>query len=191
MQENRSFDSYFGTYPGADGIPVRHGRPKACVPDPLRHRCVRPFHDPHALNYGGPHENGAFTIDLDGGRMDGFVKARQGCTNPLDPPDCDPKLAARRRGYYDMMGYHDAREIPNYWAYARHYVLQDRLFEPASSWSLPAHLFLVSEWSARCQIAGDPMSCTSAVELRAQPRTPPRRAAVGPPHPLARAGVLT
>ena len=23
MQENRSFDSYFGTYPGADGIPIR------------------------------------------------------------------------------------------------------------------------------------------------------------------------
>ena len=26
MQENRSFDSYFGTYPGADGIPARNGR---------------------------------------------------------------------------------------------------------------------------------------------------------------------
>src|SRR5215467_16213231 len=25
MQENRSFDSYFGTYPGADGIPMRNG----------------------------------------------------------------------------------------------------------------------------------------------------------------------
>ena len=29
MQENRSFDSYFGTYPGADGIPQG-----TCVPDP-------------------------------------------------------------------------------------------------------------------------------------------------------------
>ena len=26
IQENRSFDSYFGTYPGADGIPMRDGR---------------------------------------------------------------------------------------------------------------------------------------------------------------------
>jgi phospholipase C len=25
MQENRSFDSYFGTYPGADGLPRKHG----------------------------------------------------------------------------------------------------------------------------------------------------------------------
>jgi phospholipase C len=34
MQENRSFDSYFGTYPGADGIPMRRGVPAVCVPDP-------------------------------------------------------------------------------------------------------------------------------------------------------------
>ena len=27
MQENRSFDSFFGTYPGADGIPARNGQP--------------------------------------------------------------------------------------------------------------------------------------------------------------------
>ena len=25
MQENRSFDSYFGTFPGADGIPMKDG----------------------------------------------------------------------------------------------------------------------------------------------------------------------
>jgi phospholipase C len=44
MQENRSFDSYFGTYPGADGIPGLAGNPGTlpCVPDPLRHRCVHP-----------------------------------------------------------------------------------------------------------------------------------------------------
>ena len=33
MQENRSFDHYFGTYPGADGIP-----PGVCVPDPTARR---------------------------------------------------------------------------------------------------------------------------------------------------------
>src|SRR6266705_3761991 len=58
MQENRSFDSYFGTYPGADGIPgVAGNRGRVpCIPDPLRHRCVRPFHDSHDVNDGGPHE---------------------------------------------------------------------------------------------------------------------------------------
>ena len=36
MQENRSFDSYFGTYPGADGIPGLAGNPGTvpCLPDP-------------------------------------------------------------------------------------------------------------------------------------------------------------
>ena len=34
MQENRSFDTYFGTYPGADGIPMKDGTPTVCVPNP-------------------------------------------------------------------------------------------------------------------------------------------------------------
>jgi phospholipase C len=163
MQENRSFDSYFGTYPGADGIPMRHGKPIACLPDPLRGRCIRPYHDKHDINYGGAHENLAFVTDYDFGRMDGFIRARETCTNTLDPLDCEANLRP------DMMGYHDAREIPNYWAYARNFVLQDHMFEPVNSWSLPAHLFLVSSWSARCTVIGDPMSCRSQVEIPGLP----------------------
>ncbi len=48
----------------------------------------------------------------------------------------------------DVMGYHDARDIPNYWTYAEDFVLQDDMFESAASWSLPEHLYLVSGWSA-------------------------------------------
>ncbi len=62
------------------------------------------------------------------------------------------------------MGYHDAREIPNYWTYAQDFVLQDRMFEPNASWSLPEHLFMVSEWSARCSVPGDPMSCVNQLQ---------------------------
>ena len=39
MQENRSFDSFFGTYPGADGIPARNGQFTVCVPDPRTKGC--------------------------------------------------------------------------------------------------------------------------------------------------------
>src|SRR5919199_5257538 len=56
MQENRSFDSYFGTYPGADGIPMKNGKPTVCVPDPKTGRCVKPFHNPKFVNSGGPHQ---------------------------------------------------------------------------------------------------------------------------------------
>jgi phospholipase C len=59
MQENRSFDSYFGTYPGADGIPFSNGVPTACVPDPVNHTCLRPYHDANAVNHGGPHDAAA------------------------------------------------------------------------------------------------------------------------------------
>jgi hypothetical protein len=37
----------------------------------------------------------------------------------------------------DVMGYQDAREIPNYWTYAKNFALQDNMFESAISWSLP------------------------------------------------------
>src|SRR5207249_5896371 len=74
------------------------------------------------------------------------------------------KLSCERpAGAPDVLGYHDAREIPNYWAYARQFVLQDHLFEPNASWSLPSHLFLVSGWSARCRSA-DPASCRNEIQ---------------------------
>jgi phospholipase C len=68
------------------------------------------------------------------------------------------------------MGYHDAREIPNYWVYAKNFVLQDRMFEPNASWSLPEHLFMVSEWSAKCTEHDQPSSCTNALD---DPGNPP------------------
>ena len=63
MQENRSFDTYFGTYPGADGIPAN-----TCVPNPLTNQCVKPFHDPNDKNYGGPHGASNATADINGGK---------------------------------------------------------------------------------------------------------------------------
>ena len=44
VQENRSFDHYFGTFPGADGIKFSaDGTPKACIPDPVLGHCSRPY----------------------------------------------------------------------------------------------------------------------------------------------------
>jgi phospholipase C len=162
MQENRSFDSYFGTFPGADGIPMQNGVPVVCPPDPELRSCVRPYHDSADRNQGGPHRARSATGDIDSGRMDGFIAEAESsmgstCNAPGKPP-CSPN------GPTDVMGYHDQREIPNYWAYARNFVLQDHMFEPNASWSLPAHLFMVSEWSARCTLLDDPMSCTSALD---------------------------
>jgi len=61
MQENRSFDSYFGIYPGADGIPMDRGEPLVCVPDPKTNICVEPYHETRDRNVGGPSATTAAT----------------------------------------------------------------------------------------------------------------------------------
>jgi phospholipase C len=156
FQENRSFDSYFGTYPGADGIPMQNGVPTVCVPDPQSGQCVKPYLDHQDRNGGGPHVDTASQADVNGGKMNGFImeaqKGKRGCTDPTNPA-CTNSAAP------DVMGYHDQSDIPNYWAYAQHYVLQDHMFESVHSWSFPSHLFLVSGWSADCSDPNNPMSC--------------------------------
>jgi phospholipase C len=158
MQENRSFDSYFGTYPGAIGIPMHDGVPTVCVPNPLG-GCTRPYHDTADINGGGPHGEANAIADVDGGKMDGFIRQRLAalptCKEP-DDPACIP------RGTPDVMGYHTAAEIPNYWTYARDFVLDDRMFEAVKSWSLPDHLYMVSAWSAKCR-NHSPMSCVNNI----------------------------
>jgi phospholipase C len=175
MQENRSFDSFFGTFPGADGIPMRNGIPTVCIPDPYGHHCVRPYHTTADREAGGPHDHVDAIRDIDGGKMDGFIRqAHSGrhlaCAAFVQAPGCSlaPADAA------SVVGYHDARELPNYWAWAHAFVLQDHLFESDTSWSLPAHLYLVSGWSARCSKKGDPMSCRPAVQAPGSPPDSPQ-----------------
>lgn len=167
MQENRSFDSYFGTYPGANGIPM-HGRvPTVCLPNPQAGACVKPFADHQDLNHGGPHGAMNAAADIHNGQMDGFISQqlqgkRQVCGNALNP-QCTV-ATSNNNATPDVMGYHTGADIPNYWAYAKNFVLQDHMFQPNSSWSLPQHLYMVSEWSAICSKQADPMSCKNALQ---------------------------
>jgi phospholipase C len=163
MQENRSFDSYFGTFPGADGIPA-----DACIPvipGLPGEGCVKPFHDQHDVNAGGPHGPAAAETDLDDGittdRMDGFVYAQ--ATAPQNCAPDVPQCSTSKDGVirHDAAGYHTKEEIPNYWAYAQRFVLQDRLFEGMRSWSWPSHLGLTSEWAAVCKDENKAESCVT------------------------------
>ncbi len=205
MQENRSFDSYFGTYPGADGIPGLAGNPGPlpCVPNKAggrqrgfglrrRHRhfrapsgpaCVTPFHDRYDENHGGPHSYGNAIADIRAGAMNGFVaqvhKALKSCASTLNPA-CTGSSAS---GQTDVMGYHNGADIPNYWDYASNFVLQDHMFQSDLSWSLPSHLYTVSAWSAHCTVPGDPWSCTN---VHNHPGNPPgfghgKNKSTGPP----------
>src|SRR3982751_90669 len=74
MQENRSFDHYFGTYPGADGFPrTPSGDFAVCNPNPATRTCDKPFRETRDLNAGGPHGQNDAIADVDGGKMDRFV----------------------------------------------------------------------------------------------------------------------
>ena len=146
---------------------------------------MKPYHDTNDKNEGGPHGAAAAVADIDGGKMDGFIREELRARTA----DCaaiaqQSRSAATPMPRTDVMGYHDAREIPNYWTYAEQFVLQDAMFEPNASWSLPAHLFMVSEWSAKCSRFDDPMSCVSALERPDISTRLPRRQ----PHPAQRLG---
>ena len=161
-QENRSFDSYFGTYPGADGIPMKNGVPTVCVPMPTG-GCQSALPRHADVNGGGPHGEANAKADVDGGKMDGFItqatNAKKGCgvdVSTVDNPECSNSATP------DVMGYHTAAEIPNYWTYAKDFVLDDHMFEPVASWSLPDHLYLVSGWSAKCSSPA-PSSCVNDI----------------------------
>jgi phospholipase C len=170
MQENRSFDSYFGTFPGADGIPGLAANPGRvpCIPNPDQPgHCHKPWHDASDVNAGGPHMGQDAIADVNGGQMNGFIGSVESGHLDTDRLACHipiyttTKLKAVLAGppCLDVMGYHNGHELKAYWAYAHHFVLQDHMFEPALTWSLPSHLYMMSGWSAFCTNPLQPLTC--------------------------------
>jgi phospholipase C len=128
MQENHTFDNYFGTYPGVDGIP-----PGACMPiDPSKGRkpCFKPFHIgtnevvPRDLDHSGA----TARLQYDNGRMDGFIHA-------LKRRNQDGRLA---------MGYRNGDDLPFYWNLADQYVLYDHFYSSAFGGSYLNHVYWVT-----------------------------------------------
>ena len=135
VQENRSFDHYFGTFPGADGIPTARVPPRseASTGAPAR-ITTRTSSTREARTTSAPRGSrstrGRWTARSVALRVIGNAcrvnPARPGCRQAMPGPNGTP----------DVMGYHTADEIPNYWAYAQRYTLQDRMFAPSDSWTL-------------------------------------------------------
>jgi phospholipase C len=128
MQENHSFDNYFGTYPGADGIP-----PGTCMPvDPFTAggECIEPFRigDNDVQLEDPDHSSATHRLQFNEGRMDGFVHA-------LNIRNQDGRLA---------MGHYDGRDLPYYWNLVDEYVLFDRFFSSAAGGSFINHLYWVA-----------------------------------------------
>ena len=124
MQENHSFDNYFGTYPGADGVPD-----DVCMPSGTDEPCVKPWRIGDSAIEDLGHSATIYERQYAEGRLDGFVSAFSG---------------ARMENYKLPMGYYDGKDIPFYWNLADEYVLFDRNFTSANAGSVANHMFWVS-----------------------------------------------
>jgi phospholipase C len=124
IQENRSFDDLFATFPGADGTTVgrsKNGSGYQYIPlkkSPLKLRCdLR-----HSYN--------RYLSDYDGGKMDGFnSEGGSGhCTGLETAP----------------YQYVNPTQIKPYWKIAQTYVLADHTFQTQGSGSFTAHQDLIA-----------------------------------------------
>ena len=135
MQENHSFDNYFGTYPGADGIPA-----DTCMPvGHARRPCVRPFHLGGRSSPDLAHDR----------RIHRSSTPAAGWTASSGRPRSTRQSAER-----SVMGYYDGRDLPFYWNVADEYVLFDRFFAASPGGSVANHLFWVSGIFGRLQERG-------------------------------------
>ncbi|GIV01141.1 MAG: hypothetical protein KatS3mg014_2756 [Actinomycetota bacterium] len=169
VQENRSFDHYFGIYPGADGIPMtKDGKPKPCIPDPVLGHCVHPYRSHQQLFKGGPHAQRHSRWDVHEGAMDGFVRTlvrvRRPCALHRDDPGLRPLPRARGANptSWPTSG---ARRSPTTGPTRITSCSRTTCSRRRTRGRCPAHLFLVSAWAARCEDPRDPMSCSSNLEL--------------------------
>ncbi len=156
VQENHSFDNYFGTYPSANGLPLGLALPVDL--NQIRLGSVQPFHlnvtqpvmivgdelppavaDPDQLqtNDSAPpfhFDNESIARDL----SHSWAVAHEA----WDHGKMDGFVAAERSVL--TMGYYDKSDIPYYWDYADTYVLDDNFFSSLMGPSLPNHLYIAS-----------------------------------------------
>ena len=119
VKENRSFDQLFGLFPGANGTTV--GRMK---------QGERPLTQgiPERLQHDLLHNYVTALKSWDHGKMDGFAWDRW----------------SRQYAYSEAL----PSDIPNYWHWAKQFVLADGFFSSAQGPSFPNHLFTIAAQSA-------------------------------------------
>ncbi len=136
VKENRTFNNYFATYPGAVG--ATEGGTIRCAEEGCQDGPVIPLrladdvqaHDlTHCFRCG--------LVAINGGKMNGYN--RMNGTIPVDAANA-PLYGDDLSGYT----YFDRDGLPNYWAYADRFVLADRFFTSMYGPTLPEHLYTVA-----------------------------------------------
>lgn len=122
IKENRSFDHYFGRFPGADGATVGRTSSGEIVP-------LRPAPDQVLPDIA--HSSEAAYLAYDHGRMDRFN---------LIPGAVDLGVD---NAYTQMR----PQDIPAYWAYAQQFTLDDHFFSTIMGPTFPNHLVTIAAQS--------------------------------------------
>jgi phospholipase C len=122
IKENRSFDSYFGMFPGANGATTGVISTGAVIP--LGKTADRTLHD-----IG--HSWVSAWEAMDGGKMDQFDLIADGTVN----------------GDYQAYTQLGPADIPNYFSYAHHFTLSDNTFSSMKGASFSNHLYMIASQS--------------------------------------------
>jgi len=151
-QENRSFDFYFGDFPGADNLATAESRKHGFRQlDPIGHRWVTPFFV-ESLDLGSPgHSRSALIAKSNGGRMDLFVAQEE--INRMEHGAS--WQYARQMGLLPM-AYEDCHTVPFLWDYAHHFALYDHIFEGMYGPSTPGNIDLIAAQTGQTQWARNP-----------------------------------
>jgi len=127
VEEGHSFDNYFGTFPGADGIVPA----KVQVPVDPRAAAGQSL-GLHVIGAEGATsiaaDLGAARAAFNGGRMNGFAAAQN----------------ANGKGAVAGLGYYSPEQVDSYWQLAKNYTLMDQFFSSAMGGSIDNHLYLVA-----------------------------------------------
>ncbi|MDA4124758.1 MAG: hypothetical protein OK438_04815 [Thaumarchaeota archaeon] len=157
IQENHSFDNYFGKYPGANGfpsglaIPVDPSNPTSKVYVPYLLSDAQPINltgdelppgvsDPIQLTFNQslflPHHLSSESAGL---LTNSWGAAHQAYANGKMNG-----FITAQGGNTETMGYYDMKDIPYYWDYAGHYLLADNFFSSLMGPTFPNHLYIAS-----------------------------------------------
>ncbi|HEV2339429.1 MAG TPA: alkaline phosphatase family protein [Patescibacteria group bacterium] len=118
-KENRTFDSMFGTFPGANGTTTY--KDANGLSHPLNHQ-------PVALLNDIDHSPNSAHLAYDNGRMDKFSQIRGAMQNGTD--EADSQLLQS--------------DISNYWKYAQNFTLDDNFFSTILGPSFANHFFTIA-----------------------------------------------
>lgn len=153
-QENRSFDSEFGTFPGANGVWSAQARSHGFRQvDPVTHESVTPFRITDPDVYYQSNGRHAQLAGMNGDRMDRFVAA-QGSAVLHYEKNATP--AQRFSVGAESMSHIDCDTIPYLWAYAKRFALFDNFYQALRAPSTPSNIEIIAAQNGLTQYARHP-----------------------------------